>query len=106
MWLPISETRPTALFDTIVVINGDHGETLYDHECWFDHHGMYDTVLVVGAPVFRYYPVDTTPDNDAQSPAAFTATSGLTAAQLEDVARKRSSPSGAGATRPPRPSPA
>ena len=25
--------------DTIVVINSDHGETLYDHDCYFDHHG-------------------------------------------------------------------
>ncbi len=33
--------------DTLVIINGDHGETLYDHECWFDHHGIYDTVLHV-----------------------------------------------------------
>ena len=33
--------------DTIVVVNSDHGETLYDHECWFDHHGMYDNVLHV-----------------------------------------------------------
>ena len=24
--------------DTIIALNGDHGETLYDHECWFDHH--------------------------------------------------------------------
>jgi glucan phosphoethanolaminetransferase (alkaline phosphatase superfamily) len=24
---------------TIVVITADHGETLYEHECWFDHHG-------------------------------------------------------------------
>jgi prepilin-type N-terminal cleavage/methylation domain-containing protein len=46
-----------------------------------------DVVQDGTTPVFRYYPVDTTPDNDAQSPAAFTATSGLTAAQLEDVAR-------------------
>jgi hypothetical protein len=30
------------LDDTIVVINGDHGETLYDHDCYFDHHGLYD----------------------------------------------------------------
>ena len=29
--------------ETIVVLNGDHGETLYDHECWFDHHGIYET---------------------------------------------------------------
>jgi prepilin-type N-terminal cleavage/methylation domain-containing protein len=38
-------------------------------------------------PVFRYYPVDTTPDNDAQSPAALAATSGLAATALDDVAR-------------------
>ncbi|MBZ0288896.1 MAG: sulfatase-like hydrolase/transferase, partial [Anaerolineae bacterium] len=42
------------LDETIVVINGDHGETLYDHECWFDHHGMYDTVLHV--PLIIRYP--------------------------------------------------
>jgi arylsulfatase A-like enzyme len=29
------------LDETVVVINADHGETLYDHECWFDHHGTY-----------------------------------------------------------------
>ena len=33
--------------DTIVVFVSDHGETLYDHDCYFDHHGMYDTTLVV-----------------------------------------------------------
>lgn len=32
---------------TIVALNGDHGETLYDHECWFDHHGLYDVTLHV-----------------------------------------------------------
>lgn len=42
------------LDDTIVVINGDHGETLYDHECWFDHHGMYDVTLHV--PLIIRYP--------------------------------------------------
>jgi arylsulfatase A-like enzyme len=40
--------------DTIVVINGDHGETLYDHECYFDHHGMYEPTLVV--PLIIRYP--------------------------------------------------
>lgn len=40
--------------NTIVVINGDHGETLYDHECYFDHHGMYDPTLVV--PLIIRYP--------------------------------------------------
>lgn len=42
------------LDETIVVINGDHGETLYDHECWFDHHGTYDNVLHV--PLIIRYP--------------------------------------------------
>ena len=42
------------LDETIIVMNGDHGETLYDHECWFDHHGMYDNVLHV--PLIIRYP--------------------------------------------------
>ncbi len=33
--------------NTVVVLNADHGETLYDHECWFDHHGIYDNTLRV-----------------------------------------------------------
>ncbi|MFN3651723.1 MAG: sulfatase [Armatimonadota bacterium] len=33
--------------DTLVVLNGDHGETLMDHECYFDHHGLYDCTLHV-----------------------------------------------------------
>jgi len=33
--------------DTLVVVTADHGETLYDHACWFDHHSMYDPTLVV-----------------------------------------------------------
>ena len=32
---------------TLVVLNGDHGETLYEHECWFDHHGLYENTLHV-----------------------------------------------------------
>ncbi|MCB0096346.1 MAG: sulfatase-like hydrolase/transferase, partial [Caldilineaceae bacterium] len=42
------------LDESIIAINGDHGETLYDHECWFDHHGMYDNVLHV--PLIIRYP--------------------------------------------------
>jgi len=42
------------LDETIIVINGDHGETLYDHECWFDHHGIYDVTLHV--PLILRYP--------------------------------------------------
>jgi arylsulfatase A-like enzyme len=30
---------------TLTVIDADHGETLYDHDCYFDHHGMYDCTL-------------------------------------------------------------
>ena len=33
--------------DTIVVFVSDHGETLYDHDCYFDHHSIYDNVLNV-----------------------------------------------------------
>lgn len=33
--------------ETLIVITSDHGETLYEHECYFDHHGLYDSTLVV-----------------------------------------------------------
>ena len=33
--------------DTLVVVTSDHGETLYDHECWFDHHSVHECVLDV-----------------------------------------------------------
>ncbi|NLF01450.1 MAG: sulfatase-like hydrolase/transferase [Anaerolineales bacterium] len=39
---------------TIIVLNSDHGETLYDHECYFDHHGLYDVTLHV--PMILRYP--------------------------------------------------
>jgi arylsulfatase A-like enzyme len=41
------------LDNTIVVINADHGETLYDHDCYFDHHGIYDNTLRVPC-IIRY----------------------------------------------------
>ncbi len=40
--------------DTLIIITGDHGETLYDHEIWFDHHGLYEPTLVV--PLVYYWP--------------------------------------------------
>jgi arylsulfatase A-like enzyme len=40
--------------DTIVVVNGDHGETLYEHDCYFDHHGLYECTLTV--PLMLRYP--------------------------------------------------
>ena len=33
--------------DTLVVFTSDHGETLYDHDCYFDHHGLYDCTLTI-----------------------------------------------------------
>ena len=42
------------LDETIVVINSDHGETLYDHGCFFDHHGLYDPTL--HTPLIIRYP--------------------------------------------------
>lgn len=33
--------------ETLIVITSDHGETLYEHDCYFDHHGLYDCTLVV-----------------------------------------------------------
>jgi arylsulfatase A-like enzyme len=40
--------------DTLLVFDSDHGETLYDHECWFDHHGLYDCTVRI--PLFFVYP--------------------------------------------------
>jgi arylsulfatase A-like enzyme len=35
------------LDDTLIVYTSDHGETLYDHDCFFDHHGLYEQTLHV-----------------------------------------------------------
>lgn len=40
--------------ETIVVLTADHGETLCDHDCFFDHHGLYDCTLHV--PLIIRYP--------------------------------------------------
>ena len=40
--------------NTLVIITGDHGETLYDHGIHFDHHGLYEPTLVV--PLIYYWP--------------------------------------------------
>lgn len=31
--------------NTLVVINSDHGESLNEHECYYDHHSMYEPTL-------------------------------------------------------------
>ena len=51
--LTFLETRGM-LDDTIIVLNSDHGETLYEHACFFDHHGLYDSNLHV--PLIIRYP--------------------------------------------------
>jgi arylsulfatase A-like enzyme len=33
--------------DTLIALNSDHGETLAEHDCYFDHHGMYEPTLYV-----------------------------------------------------------
>jgi arylsulfatase A-like enzyme len=33
--------------ETLVVIDSDHGETLNEHECYYDHHGLYENDLTV-----------------------------------------------------------
>ncbi len=42
------------LDDTLVVLFGDHGENMTEHDSWFDHAGLYDSVvhvpLIVWAP--------------------------------------------------------
>ena len=40
--------------ETLIVIDSDHGETLHDHECWYDHHSMYDQTLHI--PLVFYWP--------------------------------------------------
>jgi arylsulfatase A-like enzyme len=33
--------------ETLVVIDSDHGETLHEHDCYYDHHGLYECTLTV-----------------------------------------------------------
>jgi len=39
--------------DTLLVFDADHGETLYDHDCFFDHHSIYDVILHI--PLVFYH---------------------------------------------------
>lgn len=40
--------------ETLVVITSDHGETLNEHDCYYDHHGLYETNLRI--PLILRYP--------------------------------------------------
>lgn len=39
--------------ETLIVLTSDHGETLYEHDCFYDHHGLYECTLTVPL-VFRF----------------------------------------------------
>jgi len=32
---------------TLIIVTSDHGETLMEHECYFDHHGLYEPTVHV-----------------------------------------------------------
>lgn len=40
--------------ETLVVITSDHGETLNEHDCYYDHHGLYETNLRI--PLILRFP--------------------------------------------------
>jgi arylsulfatase A-like enzyme len=39
---------------TIIIITSDHGESLMEHECYFDHHGLYEPTIQI--PLIINYP--------------------------------------------------
>jgi len=39
---------------TLVIVTSDHGESLMEHECYFDHHGLYECTIHV--PLILRYP--------------------------------------------------
>src|SRR5581483_85311 len=39
--------------ETLVVLTGDHGESLYSHDIYFDHHGLYEDTIHIPL-MFRY----------------------------------------------------
>lgn len=41
--------------DSVVVVTSDHGESLLEHDCYYDHHGLYDCTLRVPLMI-RYLP--------------------------------------------------
>lgn len=39
--------------ETLIIVTSDHGETLNEHECYYDHHGLYESNLMIPL-VFKY----------------------------------------------------
>ena len=51
----LQTVRPLGIEEEmLIVVDSDHGETHYDHECWFDHHGIYDCTIRI--PLVFVYP--------------------------------------------------
>ncbi len=40
--------------DSVIGVTSDHGESLLEHECYYDHHGLYESTLRV--PLILRYP--------------------------------------------------
>lgn len=40
--------------NTLIIVTSDHGETLLEHDCYYDHHGMYECTLTV--PLIFHFP--------------------------------------------------
>ncbi|WP_285857714.1 sulfatase family protein [Neobacillus cucumis] len=40
--------------ETLIIMTSDHGETLNEHQCWYDHHSLYEHNLIV--PLILKYP--------------------------------------------------
>ena len=57
------------LEDTLVVLFGDHGENMTEHDAWFDHAGLYDSVTHV--PLLMWAP-GTIPVTDSSAMVTLT----------------------------------
>ena len=72
--------------DTLTVFDSDHGETLYDHDCFFDHHGLYECTLRIPLERIQRYERRTTYAGLSGIPTRFVSahTSELLVLQLTD----------------------
>jgi arylsulfatase A-like enzyme len=52
--------------ETLVVVTSDHGETLNEHDCYYDHHGLYETNLRI--PLILRFPGKLPAGKRIQSP--------------------------------------
>jgi prepilin-type N-terminal cleavage/methylation domain-containing protein len=78
---------PRTITESIYTPTGSAGSYVFPTTPTITRTLLTDVTQDGSTPVFRYYPVDTTPDDDTQSPAALAASTGLLATVLDDVAR-------------------